>query len=140
MGEEQVRDVMTADPATVSLDTTVTEAATAMRDGGFGSVVVVEDEEVRGILTDRDITVRAVAEGQDPDETKVGDICSSTPTCLSPQDSVKDAIETMREEKVRRVPVVDDGRPVGIVSLGDLAADREPRSVLGTISAAPPND
>jgi CBS domain-containing protein len=80
-----------------------------------------------------------LAEGRDPARTTVGEICSRELTTLGPSDSVHDAVTIMRDKAIRRLPVVDGGRPVGIVSLGDLAVERDPESVLGGISAAPPN-
>ena len=73
-------------------------------------------------------------------ETKVEDVCSSSPTTVSADDSIQDAIKCMRDENIRRVPVVDGDKPVGIVSLGDLAQEQDPNSVLGDISAAAPNN
>ena len=110
-----------------------------MRDGNIGDVVVLEDGQVRGILTDRDIVIRALAEGMDPSRTTVGEVCSRELTTLSPTDSIAQAVSIMRDKAIRRLPVVEGGRPVGIVSLGDLAVEREPDSALGGISAAPPN-
>ena len=83
--------------------------------------------------------VRALAEGRDPARTTVGEICSRELTTLSPNDAIGDAEKTMRARAIRRLPVVEGGRPVGIVSLGDLAVERNPDSTLGGISAAPPN-
>jgi CBS domain-containing protein len=82
--------------------------------------------------------VRAIAEGRDV-TSKLGDIVSSEVVCITPGESPDDAIRLMRERALRRVPVVENGRPVGIVALGDLAGERDPRSVLGEISSAPPN-
>ena len=134
-----IREVMTEGIETCELDWSVQDAARKMQTGDFGAVVVIEDTELRGLLTDRDIVVRAVAEGRDPGEVKVGDICSSDITFLSPDDEVEDAVKLMREHSVRRIPVVEDGKPVGIVSIGDLAVSRDEQSALADISAAPPN-
>jgi CBS domain-containing protein len=138
---EQVRDVMTPDPACVSAEDTTDKAAQMMRDRDVGSIVVTENGSgVAGIVTDRDIVVRAVADGKDPTEVRVSEVASSNPTTLSADDAIDDAIGRMREENIRRLPVVDGDRPVGIVSLGDLARAQDPNSVLGDISAAPPNN
>jgi CBS domain-containing protein len=134
-----LREIMTQRPVTVETGDTVTAAARSMRDGNIGDVVVLESGQVQGILTDRDIVVRALAEGRDPARTSVGEICSRELTTLAPTDTIEDAVKTMRDKAIRRLPVVEGGRPVGIVSLGDLAVDRDPQSVLGGISAAPPN-
>ena len=137
---DTVRDVMTTDPATCAPTDSATEAARAMRDGDFGAVIVAEGDSVRGILTDRDIVVRAVAEGRDPNEVRVSDIQTTDPTTLSPNDSVADAVRRMTEADVRRLPVVENGSPVGIVSLGDLAVSEDEDSALADISAASPNN
>lgn len=136
---ERIQDVMSRDPVTVQATSTVREAAEAMRDRGVGDVIVLRDDGICGIVTDRDITVRAVAEGRDPSQVRVGDICSRELEFLSPGDTVDDAVRIMRERAIRRLPVVDGGRPVGVVSIGDLALERDPNSALADISAAPPN-
>jgi CBS domain-containing protein len=134
-----LREIMTQNPVTVQTTDSVMAAARSMRDGNIGDVVVVERGQIQGILTDRDIVVRALAEGRDPTSTTVGEICSRELTTLSPSDSVNEAVKIMRDKAIRRLPVVDGGRPVGIVSLGDLAVERDPESALGGISSAPPN-
>ena len=137
---ETIRDVMTIDPVTVDTGTSLMEAARAMKDRDIGSLVVTEQGRVTGIVTDRDITIRGVAEGADSETARVGDVCSEELTTLSPGDSVDDAIRTMREQDVRRLPVVDGDETVGIVSLGDLAVERDPESALADISAAEPSE
>ena len=131
---------MTHDPRTVEPSATLTEVARIMRDDDIGAVVVVENGAAAGLVTDRDIVVRAVADGRDPNSTSVGEVASRDLRTLTPDQSVGDAIALMREWDVRRVVVVQDGRPVGIVSLGDLAIERDPGSVLADISSEPPND
>lgn len=137
---DSIRDVMTGDPHTVDTGTSFTEAAKAMRDHDVGSLIVTEQDSVTAIVTDRDIVIRGVAEGIDPDEGRVGDVSSGEVTTLSPDDSVEDAVKTMRGQDVRRLPVVEDGKPVGIVSLGDLAIIQDPSSVLADISSEPAQD
>ncbi len=112
---------MSPDPVTVAAASTAVEAARAMRDEGVGDVIVVDRNGVCGILTDRDITVRGVALGADPARIRASDICSRPVAVLDPSQTVDDAVRLMREKRVRRLPVVDDGRPVGIVSIADLA-------------------
>jgi CBS domain-containing protein len=136
---QYLREIMTQKPVTVQVTDTVVAAARSMRDGNIGDVVVVDNDQIQGILTDRDIVVRALAEGRDPARTTVGEICSRELTTLSPNDAIGDAEKTMRARAIRRLPVVEGGRPVGIVSLGDLAVEKNPDSTLGGISAAPPN-
>jgi CBS domain-containing protein len=111
-----VRDVMTQRPVTLQTTDTVIAAARSMRDGNIGDVVVLEEDRIQGILTDRDIVVRAVA-----------------------NDAVGDAEKIMRDRAIRRLPVVEREGPVGIMSLDGLAVEQNPESMLGGISAAPPN-
>ena len=137
---EYIRDVMTTNPETLPESTTVREAAETMRANDIGDVVIVDDNgAISGILTDRDIVVRVVAEGRDPRTTRIGDIASRDLTAVSPDDPVDRAVQLMRDKAIRRLPAVDKGKPVGIVSIGDLALDRDPGSALADISAAPPN-
>ena len=136
---DTVRDVMTPDPQTVEASATVQEAAQITDKYDVGAVLVVEDDQVQGIVTDRDITVRVVAQGKGPD-TSVREVCTTELEALSPDDSIEDAIRKMRERDVRRLPVVDDDKPVGIVSLGDLAVDKDTDSALADISVASPNN
>jgi CBS domain-containing protein len=136
---QTVEEIMTTDPRTVNAGDNVLDAARVMRDSDIGDVIVVEDGQVTGIVTDRDIVVRAVAEGRDADSTTVGDICTTGIEAIEPSASVDDALRKMREDDIRRLPVVKNGRPVGIISLGDLAVEREPDSTLADISAAAPD-
>jgi CBS domain-containing protein len=134
-----VEEIMTRDPRTVNADDPVLEAARIMRDSDIGDGVVLLGGEVGGIVTDRDIVVRGVAEGRDGESTSVGDVFTSGVETIAPSDSVDDALRKMREADIRRLPVVQDGQPVGIVSLGDLAVERDPDSTLADISAASPD-
>jgi CBS domain-containing protein len=137
---QTVQEVMTRNPRTLGADASVEEGARIMRDEDIGDVIVTEGDQVAGIATDRDIVVRAVADGREPALTTLRDVASMDPTTISPTDSVDDAIRIMREQAVRRLPVCENGRAVGIVSLGDLAMERDQRSVLADVSAAPPNN
>lgn len=136
-----VREVMTTDPIKLGVDESITAAARAMRDNDIGDVLVTEDgHNLVGIVTDRDIVVRGIAEnGSSPDQTTVGAICSDV-IAVSPDDDVEDVIGVMREQAVRRIPVVEGETVVGMVSLGDLASEFDPDSVLGEISDAPENN
>ena len=134
-----VEEIMTRDPRTVNADDPIVEAAGIMRDGDIGDAIVLEGGEVGGIVTDRDIVVRGVAEGRDAESTSVSDVYTSGIEAIEPGASVDDALRKMREADIRRLPVVDGGRPVGIISLGDLAVEREPNSTLADISAASPD-
>jgi CBS domain-containing protein len=137
---QTIREVMTADPRTVSPDDTVAEAAQQMRDGDVGAIIVADNGTVAGILTDRDIVVRVVADGKDPSSVRVGDVATRDVVTLTVDQTVEDAIRVLREQNVRRIPVVQDGRPAGIVSIGDLAIERDPDSALADISSEPANN
>jgi len=117
----------------------VQEAAKAMLDDDIGDVIVCDGDTVCGIVTDRDITIRTVAHGKDPAATKLGEICSEDLTSLSLGDTVDDAVRLMREKAIRRIPVLDDGKPVGVVSIGDLAIALDADSALADISKASAN-
>ncbi len=137
---QSVGDIMTRPPRTMDVTASVMDAATLMREGDFGDVVVLEEGRLCGILTDRDIVVRVLATGDDPSSVRVGDVCSRVLTTVSESDRISAAVKLIRAKAVRRLPVVDDdGKLVGIVSLGDLALARDPKSALGDISAATPN-
>ena len=136
---QQIREIMTPNPVALPGTASVREAARAMRDQDIGDVIVVENDQVCGIVTDRDIIIRTVAEARDPASTTLADICSHALTTVAPTDSVERAVQLMREKAIRRLPVVEGGKAVGIVSLGDLAVERDPDSALGEISAAPSN-
>ena len=134
----ELREVMTPNPTVCSPDTSAVQAAEMMRDQGIGDVLVQHDGSL-GIVTDRDIVTRAVASGRDPKDVTLGDICTRDVETVTLDTSIDDVIRLMSDKAVRRVPVVDAGTPVGIVALGDLAVDRDRRSLLADISAAPPN-
>jgi CBS domain-containing protein len=134
-----VKDVMTAGVAAVRPDASEMEVARMMRDQDIGDVIVIEDDTVMGVVTDRDIVVRSVADGAEPQSVTAAAVCTANPVTIGPDDPVEEAVSLMRQHAIRRLPVVEDGRPVGIVSLGDLAAERDPQSALGQISQAPPD-
>jgi CBS domain-containing protein len=135
-----IQEAMTPNPMTVGAGATLMDAARAMRKHGVGDVIVTDDQgQIWGILTDRDIAVRAVADGLDPTAVTVREICSREISVLEPTNTVEDAVRLMREKAVRRLPVVEGGQAVGVVSLGDLALEQDMASTLAHISAAPPN-
>jgi len=136
---QKVHEVMTDAPVTVTSQTTLTDAARLMREHDIGDVLVMDDSQLRGILTDRDIVVRAVADARDSDATTVGEVCSRDIIDVSPNDDADRVLLLMRARSLRRVPVVEEGRVVGILSLGDMAVERDPQSVLADISASDPN-
>ena len=138
---QKIRDVMTAEPVTLSATSSLLDAARAMRESDIGDVIVLdESDQVCGIVTDRDIVVRAVAEGQDPGNANLGDFCTRDVTSITPEDDIGDAVRLMSDKAIRRLPVVESGKPVGIVSLGDLAMTQDPDSALADISEAPPSN
>jgi CBS domain-containing protein len=140
MGTRTVRDVMTRQVVYLPAETTVDEAAQAMRTADIGDVVVTEGPALAGILTDRDIVVRAVAERQDPGQMTVGSIASTDLVMIQQDASPQEAVRLMRERAVRRLLVCDaDRQLVGVVSLGDLAMHLDPSSALSDISEASPN-
>ncbi|SCF08334.1 CBS domain-containing protein [Micromonospora mirobrigensis] len=135
-----VGEFMTTRLVTMDGNDTLTAAAQEMRDSAIGDVVVCDGDNVVGIVTDRDITVRGVAEGRSPDTTRLNEITSKDVITVSQHDDAVAAADLMRTYAVRRLPVIEDGRLVGLVSMGDLAVEREPQSVLADISADEPNN
>lgn len=136
-----VADVMTPDPVALIETETLTAAARVMEEHDIGDVLVLDDTSarVKGIVTDRDMVVRALAEGMDPQATTLSAICSEDVVMVGPDDPIDDAVTCMRERAVRRIPVVEDGRPVGVVTMGDLAQVLDKKSALAEVSAAPAN-
>jgi CBS domain-containing protein len=135
-----VKDVMTPQVVYLPAETTLDEAARAMREKDIGDVVVTEGASLAGVVTDRDIVIRAVADGRDPASTTVGDVASRDLVMIGQDASPQQAAQVMRERAVRRLLVCDnDRRLVGVVTLGDLAVRMDPTSALGTISSAAPN-
>jgi CBS domain-containing protein len=141
MHSYRVSDVMTRQVIYLSAETTLDEAARAMREADIGDVVVTDGASLAGMVTDRDIVVRAVAECSDPATTTIGSITTREVVMIEQHASAAEAAAMMRERGVRRVLVCDSERKlVGIVSLGDLAAQFDPSSALGEISDQPPNN
>ena len=138
---QTISQVMTPDPWTVQESAPIQDAARIMRDADIGDVIVLrEDESVCGIVTDRDLVVRGLAGGADPAKMKMSDVCRHEVVSISSGDPVDQALPLMREHNIRRLPVIDGSRLVGIVTLGDLAIDRDPNSALADISKSPPNN
>lgn len=138
---QQLRDIMTKQVHTVRTDATLLQVARIMRDQRIGDVLVTEEDgALCGIVTDRDIVVRAVATGMPLDRTQVSEICSGDLVQVDEDASIEDCVAIMREHAIRRIPVVDGDRPVGIVSIGDLARLKDPHSALAEISAAAANN
>src|SRR5258707_14658417 len=118
----------------------VAQGARQMREANVGAVIVEKEGKLCGIVTDRDIAVRVVAEGRDPNTTSLSEICSKDLTTVSPDDDIDRVLHLMREKAIRRAPIVDfRNQLVGSPSLGDPARDRDSRSVLCQVSTPPPN-
>ena len=119
---KNIREVMTSNPRTIEPSTPIAEAAKTMRDDDVGSIPIVDGDQLWGTVTDRDITIRAVAEGRDLSSTTVGEIASRDLVTIDPQQDLDEALRLMAKHQVRRLPVVEeDGRLVGIVAQADVA-------------------
>jgi len=135
-----IQDLMTPDLKSLEATASVRAAAELMRESDIGDVVVLENNRLCGIVTDRDIVVRVLADGSDPGMVTVGDICSRALTTVPPTASIDDAIRLIRQKAIRRLPVVEDnGEILGIISIGDIAVAKDRESALADVSAAPPN-
>jgi len=130
---------MTRDPVMLKPGDTVLDAARIMRDHDIGTVLVSDKDQLVGMLTDRDIVVRAVADKADVSAMKVDQIASKEITALAPEDPLDKAVKLMRSRAVRRFPVVKAGKPVGVLTIGDMAVELDPKSALADLSAADPN-
>ena len=133
----QIKDVMTSNPTTCEPQASVVDAAKVMAQEDVGSIPIVEGDRLAGVVTDRDIVLRVVAEGRDAQSTTVGDIASRDLVTVSPDDDLDRALELMAEKQVRRLPIVEGDKLVGIVAQRDIAlqgADRETGQVVEQIS------
>src|SRR5579875_54618 len=136
--DKKVRDIMTPDPVGVYYDQTIAEAARIMRDAGVGAVLVVNGESLSGVVPDRDLVVRGLAEGSGPD-SPVGPLASAKLVGVDADADLATAERLIRENAVRRLPVIDSGQIVGIISLGDLAVSADSQSPLAAVSKARAN-
>jgi CBS domain-containing protein len=118
---KSVRDAMTQNPRSIGATASVVEAAQLMREGHIGSLPIIDDEQLVGMITDRDITTRVVAEAADPKLTLVGDVYSRDLVSVEPDKDLDEALQLMARHQVRRLPVVENGRLVGIVAQADIA-------------------
>ncbi|MGD0554599.1 MAG: CBS domain-containing protein [Streptosporangiaceae bacterium] len=134
----KVRDVMTPEPIGVYFDQTIADAARVMREAGVGAVLVVRDQELAGVVTDRDIVIRGVAEGKTASDP-IGPLCSADLVGVNADADTDEAEMVIRDNAVRRLPVIGDGEVHGMVSLGDLAIAHTPDSALADLSRAAPN-
>ncbi len=135
----RLRDVMTSNPVCMDKQSSVQQAAQRMRDDGIGDILVTEGERVCGIITDRDIVVRGVANDKNLSQMKLDELCSHDLVSMQPDQGVDEAVQLMQQRAVRRIPILEGESPVGVVSIGDLAVELDRDSALGDISAAPPN-
>ena len=134
----KMRDIMSPAPVCMAAGESVSAAARAMKEHGTGTVLVLFDGRLSGLVTDRDIMIRVLAENHDPLTTRVGDICSGDLATLGPDDEVEQAIQLVRERAVRRIPVLADGAAMGMVYVGDLAPDCEEKVTGPGLLATPP--
>lgn len=129
-----VRDIMTKSPETVAPGTTIGDVAVLMRDLDVGVIPVVRNQELLGVITDRDITIRVTAAGLNPLDVTVQDFMSPNPISVSPDDDIEQVRELMAQHQIRRVLVTDGNNLVGIVSLGDVATkDRAEDEATGSV-------
>jgi CBS domain-containing protein len=134
---QSVRDAMTENPRSIGASASVVEAARLMREGDIGSLPITDDEELVGMITDRDIALRVVAEAADPTTTPVGDVYSQDLISVEPDKDLEEAVQLMARHQVRRLPVVENGRLVGIVAQADVAlALRENEQKTGELVEA----
>jgi CBS domain-containing protein len=133
---KSVRDAMTADPRSIGASASVVEAARLMREQHIGSLPVTEDDRLVGMITDRDITTRVVAESAVPETTAVGDVYSRDLISVEPNSDLDDALRLMAHHQVRRLPVVENDQLVGMVAQADIALKESERTgeLVGAIS------
>jgi CBS domain-containing protein len=137
---QKIRDVMTPDPVTCDAGDSVLSAARAMKEYAIGDVLVMDGGRLCGVVTDRDLVMRVMAERRGSDETKLRDVCSRDVATLSPDDDPGQAVRMITERAVRRIPIVENDSVVGVVTIGDLAMERDAHSALATLSGGPPNN
>jgi len=138
------REIMTGDAECTKTTDTLVDAARRMRDLDVGALPICgEDDRLKGMITDRDIVVRCVAEGGDPSTTKVESLAEGKPVTIGADDSVEETLRTMKEHHVRRLPVIDGHQLIGMVSQADVAMNLPEEKVgelVEVISGAPPNN
>jgi len=123
---KSARDVMSSDTECIGENDTVADAAKMLADLNVGSVPICgEDDRLKGMITDRDIAIEVVAQGKDPSDVKASTLGGEEVVTIGADDSIDEALRTMKEHKIRRLPVIDDQRLVGMVSIADLARNIE---------------
>ena len=130
---KKIREVMTPAPETIQADRPATEAAQKMKEADAGMIPVMTNGNLLGTVTDRDIALRIVAEGKDPQSTLVGEIASTDPITVAPDEDLDAALEKMAKHQVRRLPVVEDGRLIGVVAQADVARECDEKAVGHTV-------
>ena len=124
----QIRELMTPNPARLSTGSTIVDAARLMREKDTGIAPITDGDRLVGVITDRDIAIRVVAEGKDPQSTKVDEVAAENLVTIDPQQDLDEALRLMAEHQVRRLPVVEeDGRLVGILAQADVARHADPQ-------------
>jgi CBS domain-containing protein len=126
MTNETVREAMTSTPTTIAADAPVVEAARLMASRNVGSLPVVDDENLVGMVTDRDLVLNVLAKDVDPHSTTVASVCTQDPVVVAPEDSLDEALQRMAREQVRRLPVVEEERLVGILAQADVSRAAQP--------------
>ncbi len=126
MSTSTVREAMTASPTTVAAEESAVEAARLMAAQDVGSLPVLDGDDLVGIVTDRDLVLHVLAKDVDPHKVTVSSICSENPIVVGPEDSLDEALQHMAKKQIRRLPVVDDGRLVGILAQADVSRTVEP--------------
>jgi CBS domain-containing protein len=126
---KKIREVMTPAPETIQADRPATEAAQKMKEADAGMIPVMRNGNLLGTVTDRDIALRVVAEGKDPQATPVEEIASTDVVTVGPDDDLDAALEMMAKHQVRRLPVVEDGRLIGIIAQADVAREGNEKDV-----------
>jgi CBS domain-containing protein len=126
---KKIREVMTPAPETIQADRTAAEAARKMKEADAGMIPVMRNGNLLGTVTDRDIALRVVAEGKDPQATPVEEIASTDVVTVGPDDDLDAALEMMAKHQVRRLPVVEDGRLIGIIAQADVAREGNEKDV-----------
>jgi CBS domain-containing protein len=132
---KSVRDAMTENPRSIGASASVVEAARMMREEHIGSLPITDDEQLVGMITDRDLATRVVAEAADPTTTSVGDVYSQELVSIEPDEDLEEALQLMARHQIRRLPVVENGRLVGIVAQADIAL-RENETKTGRLVEA----
>ncbi len=128
MARTTVKDVMTARPTSIESEAAVVEAARRMTSENVGSLPVVQDGKLVGMITDRDLMIGVTAKGLDPSKVSVGEVCSGNPVTTGPDEALDEALSRMARDQVRRLPVVEDGELVGILAQADVARTAAPES------------